>query len=192
MDITTAARVKAHLKAGGKPLGDSYDTWLAEAVTAYSALAEREMNRKLEATERTVYFDVSTHQEFVLEGVPISDVSSVRSDRDRDFPATSEVDTDNYVVKADDGILVVDGTVLDRGHHALKVVYTGGMGADADAILAAFPELVFAIDMQIAYHARRISSPGKTSTSVAGGSTTWTGPLKWLDHVRETLRALRM
>ena len=192
--LTTLARVKVQVQAGGKKLGDTWDSWIAAAIVAYSAEAERLMNRPAEATERTEYFDVSIgqRQSFLLRAVPVSAVSSVRSDTDRDFAASDEVDSDSYTFDPENGILYVDGVVLEGGIRALKVTYTGGLGADLDAVLLAHADVVQAVETQIVYHSQRLKSLGKSGSGGAGGSVSWIGALDLLPAVRKTLLRRRL
>jgi hypothetical protein len=193
MDATTTARVKAHLTAGGRPLGDSLDTWLAQAISAYSAEAERIMNRKLEAAERTIDFDVETaqRQTFLLDGIPVTEIGTVKNDSDREF-TDDALDSDDYYINTRTGVLVIDGVVLETGPGALRVVYTGGMGASASALAAAFPDVAQAVEMQVAYHHERLGSLGKTGESMAGGGVNFMGPLAWLPAARKALLRHRM
>ena len=182
------------MKAGGKLQGDTWDAWIAAALIAYSARAERAMNRPAEAVERTEHFDVKPagRQSFLLRAMPVSEISSVRSDADRSFAADTEVDSDAYTTDLDSGILFVDGVGLVTGRRVLRVTYTGGLGASLSAVLDAYGDVVDAVETQILFHSQRMKSLGKSGSGGAGGSVSWVGALDWLPLVKKDLRRRRI
>jgi hypothetical protein len=191
--LTTSARVKARLALGGEQIGDQYDTWIGYAIAAYTRLFERMTHRLVEATSRTAVFDVDGRtQTFFLPGVPVSSITSIKNDPDRAFGSGTEVDSDDYRLEDAAGLVVVDQTVLSIGRGALQIVYVGGLGADADAVVAAYPDLAFAVEEQIAYHRNRLSSPGKTGASQPAGGVSFSAALGLLPLVKETFEEYQL
>ena len=83
--------------------------------------------------------------------------------------------------------MVIDGVTLSHGPGVLRVIYAGGMAADEDAFIAAFPDIADACDMQVIAHYQRRSQLGAQGVSIGGGNVSYTGPLKLLPEVRAIL-----
>jgi hypothetical protein len=122
------------------------------------------------------------------------------ADTPRVFTASADlVDTDYILVqgegRAEIGIIDFD-TTLVSGSNVLKVTYTGGLaaGADADAvrdaIIAAHPVLAGLIDMQVSFMWRRRLSSEVMSQSIVGASINRMQTGFWDRRVEEQLLAL--
>ena len=193
MDVTTKARVQALLAAGGQK-SDPLDTLLPTLISDVSARFEQYLDRALEATSRTIYVDAKHDLEVVfLEGYPVASVTSVEYDPDRAFGGAGEVyvEDDDFVVDEPRGLLVFEGVVFGNYRQAVEIVYTGGLGANQAALEAAFPALVHAADLQVAYLARRRSSLGGTATAAGSGSKSYVGAYDLLPEVKNVLDGLR-
>ncbi len=191
MDMTTEARVKALL--GEKVAHDSAEeTLIGRLITLYSQSFESYLHRTvLAASDVTEYFDVAWGQTvFALKAYPVTDVTSIYNDTSREWTA-GDLDTDQYHLDTEHGLLTVDKISLVAGVAALRVIYDGGMAADAAAFIAAFPEIADACDMQVIAHFQRRSHLGAQAVSSGSGNVSHAGPLKILPEVKATLGKYR-
>lgn len=196
MDLTTTARVAAII-APGQTLSASTTAALAQLITSVSAAAEVVMDRAAQSSARTEYFTVEPGQRrFSLRAWPVSAVSSVNYDLDNAWTGAA-LDADEFVspVYSPTGELVIRYALLAREHEvdapsALRVIYTGGMAADAAAFIAAFPDVAEAVELQVAHlwHAR--NAPGMSSVSGDGGNVSPTADA-WVPRALEILRSRR-
>ncbi len=142
MDYTTAARVKAHLRIQGA--GD--DALLAVLATAASRAIDRKCTQS-PAPEAVGYFALETRSETlrglvdgrgVLQVWPHKpDLSSVESLAYRHTPLEA------WLAVATERLALTGGQVevwpvetLRPGRYAVQMTYTGGYGADVDALPA--------------------------------------------------------
>lgn len=146
MDLTTVARVKARAT---RLTGASADSLLAVLVSEVSEEAEVRMARYTETVERTEVFDVRPGQHLVrVPGIPITSVSAVSLSTTPVFEASDllTADTDWYLL-ADTGHVKVAASV--RCDSFLEVTYTGGMAVDTTAFIAAYPDIVGAVEQEV-------------------------------------------
>ena len=193
MDVTTKARVQAILASGGQKAAP-LDALIPVLIADVSARFEQYLGRALELTTRTERFDAHpTTSRLMLEAYPISSVARVEYDPERAFGSTGDVLVANDDFVSDDahGILFLEGVLLSDYRQAIEVEYDGGLGANQAALEAAFPELVHAADLQVAYLARRRQNLGGSATSAAGASTTYVGAYELLPEVKSILDLLR-
>lgn len=183
MDLTTIERVKAHI---GKSTPDM-DGTLSILITATSAMVERYLRRHVQSTSRTEYYDVApaTCRVF-LRGVPVTTITTIHNDDLREYGSSTLIDSDDYTITERIGEVAFD-YILEPGTNALKVVYTGGMAASTGAFIAAFPEVAYAVELQTIEAYRRRGIAGASASTLDGGSTTFVGQHRFLDHVREIL-----
>ena len=196
MDLTTTARVAAII-APGQTLSAATTAALAQLITSVSAAAEVVMDRHAQSASRTEYLTVEPGQRrFSLRAWPVSAVSSVNYDLDNAWTGTA-LSTDDYVspVYSPTGELVIRYALLAREHEvdapsALRVIYTGGMAADATAFIAAFPDIAEAVNMQVAHLWHLRTAPGISSVSGDGGSI-GDGSEAWVPRALELLKSRR-
>lgn len=189
MDLTSTTAVKARLSelAGVS----TYDTLLGTLITAVSGQAERLMNRGALATSRTELFDVKRYQtEFHLYAPTVTATTSVKLDLDRDFGASTALDSDTYYVDPATGILYLDVYPSVYGRKCLQVVYTGGMAANATAFQSTYPAASDAVAKQVAFLFQRRDQLGITSETTQGESMA-VASQDWLPEVRDALMSLR-
>jgi hypothetical protein len=151
VDLTTAARVKALMGM----TGTAWDTVLGYMITMLSQDAMINiLKRGVKSEARTEYFDVAEDQQsFFCLGSPIDTGSTItvvnNVSNPRDWTVTA-VDSD-YVIcdpeRAERGEILIE-TGLSPGPNALKVTYTGGMGANTAAIISSYPAIAMALDIQ--------------------------------------------
>lgn len=191
MDMTTLPRLKERME-GLDGTTNTKDIVLQRLITALSKRAEKYLNRHIESTSRTEYFDVLTSQNVVtVRGVPISSITSIHNDTVWDFGSSTEVSSTYYTYQADTGEICFDMTQLSAGNRVLKVVYTGGMAASTTAFISSYPDLTDAIEMQIiaAFQDRR--NYGLATMALQGTAVTYQPPGRWIPEVREVLDLYR-
>lgn len=188
MNLTTEARVKVHIEAGGQGLSASSTTGLLNALIAsYSEDFEQYMGRVVLSGATTQQFDVDAGDwVFSMAAWPVTTVSSVYNDTDRSW-SSGEVDSDNYYMELSSGILSIDGQTLSSGPGVLRVQYTGGMAASTASFIAAYPDIAAACDQQVAYHYQRRQALGAQGLSVGSANVSWVGALDLLPKVKKVL-----
>lgn len=192
LDATTSTRAKLALKLSSDDT--SQDAWLTAAIDAVSVQLEKWLGRHFESTSRTVYLDVAgpRTESFQLSAVPVSSITSIKNSATWDWATQDAIDTEDYFTDEDSGEVFFNRQ-LQKGPRALQVVYTGGLAADSPALIAAYPEIAQAADLQIASMYRRRSTPQGTSTSPkGGGSLTFEGPLELIKASKELISHLRI
>lgn len=190
MDLTTITRVKTHLAK----VDSSYDALLGNLITSTSAMVEKYLRRHAQATSRTEYYHVDPFcRAIFLRGVPITSITSVYNDSEREYGSSTLISSDDYGYVGRTGEVSFD-YYLECGTEAVKITYTGGMAATAAAFVDAYPDIAYATELQIAEDFRRRGIAGATAINLDGGSTSFVGQLKMLEHVREILdqHALRV
>lgn len=185
MDLTTATRVKTYLEGADT----SKDAVLAQIITGVSARIERYMNRHAEAAERTEYYDLDYGQRrLFLKGYPVTEIDSIYNDPvDQAFGSTTLIAATDYVLNSVDGEIAFHLTRPLRGPMALKVTYTGGMGANAAAFITAFPEIALAAEWQVVHEFHNRNAPGASSVSIGGASVALVSGLDLLPIVKQAL-----
>lgn len=187
MNLTNLERQVAIL--GEENYQAEYATFVDQLIAGVSKGVEKELRRHAESKSRTVNRDVSRHSRSVsLRGYPIASVTSIKNDSSRQFASGTEIDSDLFYIDADAGVIDFDFE-LQWGPGALEVIYTGGMatGADAEALTAAFiaayADLVLAIDQQIYYLWKRRDNPGviNLNPSDFGGGASYLVSEDWAE-----------
>lgn len=163
MDLTKIDRVEWWF--GGQNFSFDWSTWVTQAIKGISQETETELRRYTESVAgRFAYIDVNPgEREFFLKGYPVSDIANIWNDPQRDYGSDSLVDSDNYALYPEDGLIVFDYNPV-AGSRTLKVEYTGGMAADTDAFILAYPDLVQWIDGQLIFNFQHKDDLGLTDT----------------------------
>lgn len=129
-ELVSAATIKTALDKTGSGQ-DSAINLLPAVVTHF---AETFCGRPLLGkNSKTEYFDGRGHSELLLPRYPVTSVSSIRQSTDvpRVYDATTLIDSDNYVLDADTGIVSrIDGGTFYAGAQAVQVLYSAGYFAD--------------------------------------------------------------
>jgi len=184
MLITTKDNIKTLLKI----TSTDEDAILVAIAAAVSKEVERYIDRHVEQSQRTAYFDVEEGQEvFCVAGYPISAIASIHNDTDRDWGTGTEVDSDNYTYVRESGQIVIDKIGLLTGFQVLKIVYTGGMSDTQANLQSAFPDLEMAARIQGAHYFKKKDRLGIGAESVAGSSITVDNRLEMLPEVKTVL-----
>lgn len=187
MQLTTIQRVRARL---GKST-DTDDALLGQIIDGVSAAAEAFMGRGAEYVSRTEYHNADWHQRRVaLRHFGRVTVTTVHNDPERTYGASALVDATDYVVDQETGIITFDYE-LSPGAQAVKVVYLGGMGEDAERMVTSgFADVVDACTIQAAFMFQR-----RADSHLAGFNDPTAGfqltPIDWLPWPREVLEGKR-
>ena len=196
MDATTVTRVKALLDI----TSSAHDAVLATMVSAVSKRFETFLDRPLEATARTEEYDLRPRQNVIyLRAYPVSTVSSVKIAFDWDFAAAATVAASDYHIDSETGMLHLNyfpSTSYLSNNNATapcvaQVVYTAGFSASTSALIAAYPDIAFAADLQAVASWRRRDTPQGQNISLQGSSIGFEGPVKILPDVIESLTPYR-
>jgi len=188
LDVTTVARVKSFMQDEVEGTTSS-DAVIQQMITALSSIFERKMNRLI---RRQTYVDFPNVREgqrsLYLRAFPVTAITDVRYDLQRDFGAETIQDAGNYDLVDTDGILIMDRIALQEGVKLLKVTYTGGMAATTAAFISDYPDLAMAADMAVAFWMRRKRKIEASSTSSGAGGSLGLLDLKLPEFVEEALK----
>lgn len=97
---------------------------------------------RLLSTSRTEYFDGDNSDTLHVKAYPITAVTSIYVDADRDYGASTEIDSDDYTYYGPEGTIKTDGALFTGGHKSVKVTYTGGYSTIPADLQQAVKELV--------------------------------------------------
>jgi hypothetical protein len=193
MDLTTIQRVRLFLDGGGSSgFSSNVDsTLLSGMISSVSRQIEQFLGgRALETGSYTEYFNVQEGQSvFLLKAFPVSSITSVHNDAEGQYSNPIVISSDFYSIN--NGRALYLTWPLSPGHDGLKVVYTGGLAADTDALIAAAPDLALACDMQVAFLYKRRATLDLKSQTTEGGQTSFAS-ISLLPQVKQLLDAYRM
>lgn len=167
MELTTLARVKAHLEIAST----NQDVFLGQLIASTSQQIELELARHVQSTRRTEIYPLRAGwRTIAVRGSPIDGGIAVKASKTRDFTGSDTlVANTDYILEAEVGVVrfmrdfdhFTQGAI---GHPIaptyMQIVYTGGMAADTDSFIAAYPNLASACDMQIRYVYQRKDTLG--------------------------------
>lgn len=199
MDLTTTTRVANLVNAGGTAPA-SFNTTVALLITSVSVAVEKYLDRVIQTATRTEYFDVTNDQRvFALKAFPVSAVTGVWFDEEQTWGSDTEMGTDEWrspvydprgllTLAVPQKVYITPG--VDVAYRSLKVTYTGGMAADTNAFVAAYPDVAGAVDFQVAYLWHRRNELGLASVSGDAGSVS-IGADAWLPWVKIVLEQYR-
>lgn len=180
IDLTTLARVRSLIPLSVNDA--SQDTLFGQFITDVSARIGRHIGWHLGASARVETYMLRQHQRFVrLDAKPITVMTAVKYSgsnlSDADWTAHSVLAENNYSVNLAGGsIMFLTPRTADPGF--CQVSYTGGFGADAAAVVLAFPELSQACELQVKYLHERLSSLGGDVTTTTGAGTSFNNAYK--------------
>lgn len=146
---------------------------VSDAIARYCNRA-RGTDQYVESKSRTEDHDVRRSQrEFWLRAVPVTSITSVSYDEERDFGGTTALNAADYEFDGTTGRLRIryalhPGSFPDRYLNALRVVYVGGLVATLQALRSFAPGLELAAQLWIKdILARQFAGPG--AINVGGG-----------------------
>jgi len=120
------------------------------------------------STSRTEYYDGDGSDTLNVLAYPLTTVTSIYVDPDRDYGTNELVDSDDYVSYKASGVVRTDGALFATGNKSIKITYTGGY-TDAPA------DLQQAIKELVAFWYKRNTDKrvGVTSVSVGDKSVSY-------------------
>ena len=158
------------------------------------AEAKRILNREVCSEQRTeVHFLEQYETDCYLKGFPIDDKTSIvvrTSERRKTLSAQTALGTDDFDVVSENGLLILENQKATSSPFHVEVTYTGGMALDFDAFLAAFPDIVRAVEDQFVHDWNKRKSPGR-SINLRQGSVQVDPEMTWLKTSHRTLSAYR-
>jgi len=129
MSLITKDDLKSELEIASNDTDN--DTLLEILAEAIQDLFDDLTSRTWEETTHTEYHNSDEYGDMIfLRNYPVTSITSIHDDPERDFGATDLVDSDDYTYDADKGIVYYDGWFY-KGKQSLKVVYKAGYTANA-------------------------------------------------------------
>ena len=163
IQLVTIAQVKLLLGANANFPDDTLLTLLVQQV---SARCQSYLNRDLEDTgeHATEYFNGDGRRRvFPLRRFPISTVTSVHDDIDRNYGSGSLISSSDYAIHLDEGYVEIEYP-LQPGMRNVKIIYDGGYLA-SEGVLPVPDAMKQAALLQSAEVYRRKESMTETSVS---------------------------
>jgi len=139
------------------------------------------MGAKIQKVTETIEYLDGGSGILYLPHLNISNIT-VWHDLDRDFADTSEVDSDDYSIYAERGIIKCNDWTFNKGNKVIKVQYDGGYSEDAIP-----SDLRRKLVKQIAYEFKRRSDAGLMSVTYPDGTINKFDIGEWLPDVEQVL-----
>lgn len=140
MNLTTIARVKGLMDIEGSgDEAEKLEDILRQIIHSVSKSIENSpyFDRHIKSEQRSEQFDVEYAQGILsLKGYPINGSADFKvwSDSLRAFGDSTLLDSANYYVDEESGIIKFDKHTLTEGRGTLKVQYTGGLAVSTDVL----------------------------------------------------------
>jgi len=174
------------------PDDPSVDGLLYALIEEVSKAMQDYLCRWIQRDTYTEYFSVQYNRTiYQLSAYPVSSISSVHNATDWDWDTESEVDDDCYTVDTEAGLLYIERWTLVSGYRALRVIYSGGMAADTEELIASYPDLSMACARQVGYLWQMRTKPGAASVSSGQGTVSRNVDGYWLPEVKPVLDRYR-
>lgn len=123
--ITTITKVKSFLKISTT----DEDDLLTMLLTAVDKDFKTRCKRDFESANYTEYYRGNGTSKLILRNYPISALTSVHDDLEREFESDTLIDADDLQISdADNGEIIYDGGIFTESEDVenVKVVYTAG------------------------------------------------------------------
>lgn len=195
-NITTLARVKAHLGVPasevGTPETTARDALLTTLADAVSRDFEAFLGYQVTQAARTERYDLEVNQRLIfLRVIPVVSIAEVKvGPGNWDFAALTALVAEQDYRLGQAGELYLN-FAPQGGFQKAQVTYTAGLGTTDDGIATAAPELALAANIQVAEEWRRRSNPSTMSVPGPKGSKVLDAPHRLLPRVRELLSGKR-
>lgn len=121
--LSSAINFKNFTGATDSNLSDQFLNFLIQSA---SDDIERYTNRKLRARQFTEYQRGQYTKRIYTHQYPILTVISVHDDLERDFELTSLIDSNDYFINSENGMIELVNGYFQRGVGNIKIVYTAG------------------------------------------------------------------
>lgn len=176
---------------------DTWDTLLGQLSQQVAAQFQTYIGRKLEdsGTDVTEYRSPNGREYIVhVQRYPVVSVTSIHEDNLSDFTAATLVDSANYQIANDQGLIHRKHRPWYGGTRTVKIVYRGGYTASSGVLQGIPDEWAMAAKMQIAHVWQRREQIGATTIAFGGGASTTlpeTGLLKGVKEILDPWRRIR-
>lgn len=145
--------------------GTADDGRIGHLIEVVSREFDTECRRSFLEEEHTEYRDGNGTEQLWLENAPVSAITSIHLDSERDFDSDALVDSDDYFVDTVAGVVIRNTGYWPRAARNIKVVYTAGY-AQADVP----KDLRGAVYERVAQLWRRMSEKRVDTTSQSDAS----------------------
>jgi len=129
--LTTIAKAKSFCLADASVVTE--DTLWEDLVDSATKIIESICNRQFKylsgGAQATIteYFSGEGKNKLFLKYYPVTSITKIYDDPDREYGADTEIDSDEYALWADEGIVEFDGAgTIGSGVKNIKVTYKGG------------------------------------------------------------------
>lgn len=144
--VTTTAMTSYLGISAGSAEEEEVDLMINAASTRAADMSGRGIDEngysRFLSTSRTEYYDGDSSDVLMVRAYPLSSVTSLYVDPDRDYGSADLVDTDDYTTYYAEGMVKTDGALLSSGHKSIKITYTGGYTTVPYDLQLAVKELV--------------------------------------------------
>ena len=125
-NLCTRDNVKTYLGLSGT----THDSVIDDLIASASEAIENYCGRQFAVTSHTEYHDGQGSGSVVLQYRPVTAVSGVWDDPARDFEDDSLIESDDYVLDSEGGIIrLLSGATFSHGVRNVKVSYSAGYSA---------------------------------------------------------------
>lgn len=164
MALTTTANVKSYLAI----TESTHDTILGTLVTQAEKMIFSYLGKNIESAVYTEYYDGDGSDELHVDQYPIISVTSIHNDTERVFGSDTLIDSDNYVIYENEGIIRLfnDESSFTIGKRNIKIIYTAGYASVPSDITLAANKLV-------AHLFNRRGADGHTQETLGSYSTSY-------------------
>ena len=122
------------------------DLLINAASTMAATLCQRGIDEngvsRFLATSRTEYYDGDGSDTLHVKAYPLTLVTTLYVDPDRDYGSSTLVESTDYVTYENEGMIKTDGALLSGGFKSIKLTYTGGYSTVPADLQHAVKELV--------------------------------------------------
>ena len=127
MDLVTLTQMKEHLNI---PTGvTDYDAKVQGYITEVSKAIETYCDRSFESLSRTETYNYYGENSILLGQYPVTSITGVFFDTQRVFDAESEIDSGDYYLMPEEGLIGFIQRPRDYGRQILRVTYDSGYAA---------------------------------------------------------------
>jgi len=173
--LTTVDKVKKYLNLPSD-VSNSDDSSILSFIRQKSNVIENYLNRKVRLQTFTEFYDGDGSNTLQVDNYPISSVTSLNVDSQRDFDSTTDVDSDNYDIDKKRGRIIAGENLLDaeyyvdrfRGgnnYHGYGAVFPRVLNSVKIVYVAGFNDFLIATDINDTVEWSNASSQSATLTA---------------------------
>lgn len=152
-ELTTLAHVKEVLKIPTAVTTD--DDLIQNLITRISDDIEKTCGRSFHSATFTEYYNGDGGNRLLLNNYPISSITSLYDDTDRNYGSDTLIDSGDYISDDAAGMVILDGGLFAEGLKNIKITYVAGYStipsdlerACIDYVIADYLEAVGAVNV---------------------------------------------